>query len=71
MGGGEASHDHTSARDKMFLCQLSYSLDNVSLAPLNERLSTDINIFYRRSWVGGGEVRREAVREIPTLSVSL
>ena len=54
----------------MFLCQLSYSLDNVSLDPLNERLSTDINIFYRCLWVGGGEVRREAVREIPTLFVS-
>ena len=49
-GRGEASHDHTSARDKMFVCQLSYSLDNVSLVhvdPLNERLSTDFNGFYR------------------------
>ena len=42
MGVGEgkgASNDYTSMRDKMFVCLLSYSLDNVSLGhlgPLNE-----------------------------------
>ena len=60
------SHDHTPAKDKMFVCQLSYSVDNVSLVhvgPLNERLSTDFNGFYRCLLSGeGGERRREIAR---------
>ena len=53
---GEASHDNTSARDKMFVCQLSYSSDNVSLGhvgPLIENFSPDFNGFYRCLWVVG------------------
>ena len=55
-GGGVARHDHTSVRDKMFVCQLSYSLGHI--CPLNECLSTDFNGFYRCLWGRGGEIER-------------
>ena len=41
-----ASHDYTSVRDKMVVCQLSYSLDNVSVGHIglwNACLITDFN----------------------------